>query len=224
MPANSDTTRSRCGRLVDSCPECLAERNYRPSRESEEENRNPLPPMMKFSTLLIALFITTSAVADKSAFEQHGAHVHGEAKLTIAQDGNHLEMEFVSPGMNIVGFEHPPADQAQTQAVNAALAILNQPQRVFGFPAAAGCEPSAINVHTSSEHHEHEGADHDSGETHSEFSASYRLECADTSQLDHIGINIFKLFPGTRVIDAQSITDRGQKQADLTPDSASFNF
>lgn len=179
---------------------------------------------MKFSTLLAALFIATAAVADESAFEQHGAHVHGEAKLTIAQDGNHLEMEFVSPGMNIVGFEHPPANETQTNAVNAALAILNQPQRLFGFPAAAGCKPSAIDVHTSREHHEHEGADHDAAETHSEFSASYRFECANTSLLEQVEVNLFKLFPDTQVIDVQSITDRGQKQADLTPGSATFNF
>lgn len=150
--------------------------------------------------------------------------MHGEAKLIIAQDGNQLEMEFVSPGMNLIGFKHPSANQIQTNAVNAALAILNQPQRLFRFPPTAGCQPSAIDVHTSSEHHQHEGADHDAAEAHSEFSASYSFGCANTSQLDRVEINLFKLFPDTRVIDVQSITDRGQKQADLTPDIATFSF
>lgn len=180
--------------------------------------------MTKFPLILATLFLATSAIAGEPAFEQHGAHVHGEGKLMIAQDGNQLEMEFVSPGMNLVGFEHPPANPAQTDAVNAAIATLKQPLRLFGFPPAAGCKPGKSDVHTSSEHHEHEGTDHDAREMHSEFSASYHLECANTSQLDHIGINIFKLFPGTRVIDVQSITDQGQKQADLTPDNATFNF
>ncbi len=37
---------------------------------------------------------------------QLGPHMHGHGKLDMALEGNRLEMELNSPGMDIVGFEH----------------------------------------------------------------------------------------------------------------------
>ena len=43
-----------------------------------------------------------------AARETHGAHVHGVANLNMAFAGGALEMEFESPAMSILGFEHRP--------------------------------------------------------------------------------------------------------------------
>jgi Protein of unknown function (DUF2796) len=37
-----------------------------------------------------------------------GAHEHGHSVLNIAIEGDRIEMELMSPGMDIVGFEHAP--------------------------------------------------------------------------------------------------------------------
>lgn len=170
--------------------------------------------------------MATPLLADEHNFEQHGLHVHGEVRLMIAQDGDQLEIDLVSPGVNMVGFEHPPSTQAQKEAINGAIATLKQPLRLFGFPSAAVCKAISVEAQISKEHHdEHENHDeHDEPSGHSEFSASYHLDCAKISQLDRIEINLFKLFPATKVIDVQSITDRGQQKMDLTEDNATLKF
>ncbi|MBV2097249.1 MAG: DUF2796 domain-containing protein, partial [Candidatus Thiodiazotropha sp.] len=94
--------------------------------------------------------------AAESDHEHHEAHVHGEAELLIAIEGDALEIEFRSPAMNIVGFEHQPADKAQMEAVEAAIGTLKQAELVFGIPSGAKCEPVAIEVESPlAEHAEH---------------------------------------------------------------------
>jgi len=181
-----------------------------------------LNPASKAALLSACLFtISNWAHAEDAAFEQHSAHVHGVAQLSIAQDGDTLEMEFVSPAMNIVGFEHRPADNAELDAMASALATLRAPGLVFELPAAAGCTPQSVEVHapaTEQDAHAGEHAHQHQGEhEHSDIAGHYRFLCADMQRLDHIGVSIFKLFPGTRVIQVQSATERGQRETELTP-------
>lgn len=178
---------------------------------------NPASKAALLSACLLA--ISNWAHAEDAAFEQHGAHVHGVAQLSIAQDGDTLEMEFVSPAMNIVGFEHRPADNAELDAMASALATLRHPGLVFELPAAAGCAPQSVVVHAPAaeqdahaDEHAHQG-EHE----HSDIAGHYRFLCADMQRLNRIGVSIFKLFPGTRVIQVQSATDRGQRETELTP-------
>jgi len=177
------------------------------------------------------LFLITSAMGSEPGFEQHGAHVHGVGKLMIAEDGNQLEIQFVSPGMNIVGFEHLPSNAAQKAAISKAIDTLKQPLRLFGFAASAGCKTVSAKAQIGKEQHhedemdhEEEGEHHDEHEGHSEFSATYRLACTNLSRVEGIEVNIFKLFPATRVIKVEAISDRGQKQMDLTPANTTLEF
>ena len=50
-------------------------------------------------TLLLPLFLIAKVHAEE-------AHIHGLATLTLALEGNSLEIEFESPAANLVGFEH----------------------------------------------------------------------------------------------------------------------
>ena len=49
------------------------------------------------------------------------AHVHGEAELTIAFEGQRIEMQLVSPAANIFGFEHAPKNDEQNEQVHLSL-------------------------------------------------------------------------------------------------------
>ena len=57
---------------------------------------------------------------------QHGAHVHGAAQLTVAQEGTQVLLELESPAANIFGFEHPPSDAQQRTVVREAVAALEE--------------------------------------------------------------------------------------------------
>ena len=52
----------------------------------------------------------------------------------------------------------------------------------------------------------------------------YRFHCVEMSLLDSIAIEIFKQFPGTEVIEVQSISKAGQKRMELTPDQNSLEL
>lgn len=186
-------------------------------------------PTTRSGVILLSIFLLAAASAlhaEEAAFEQHGPHVHGHARLLIAQQGDALEMELVSPAMNIVGFEHRPTSNAQLDAMASAMATLRQPAELFELPADAACKVQSVEVHTTAEHHhEHEdhnreqdASQHEDEEGHSDIAAHYRFQCGDVAQLEQIGVNIFKLFPGTRVIQVQMATERGQRETDLTPE------
>lgn len=180
----------------------------------------------------LLLVISIQLSADDSDYEQHGAHVHGEAEMLIAVEGLTLEMELHSPAMNIVGFEHQPKNEQQTDVVEKAIETLKQPGMIFTLPAAAQCNPEMIDVVTSlSKHkheheqeHEHEHEHEHDAETHSDFTAHYHFQCADLKKLDKIEFNLFEQFPGTERLEVQSISNKGQQKIDLTPGNTTLEL
>lgn len=164
---------------------------------------------------LSLLLLVSSSSLYASEHEHHAAHVHGEAKLLIAVEDNRLEIEFISPAMNIVGFEHLPVDEAQQRAVQSALETLKRPELLFSLEVAADCIPVSVEVASPlAGHHMH--ADEEEG--HSDFTGHYQFQCAAASRLERIDVELFKRFPGTEVIEVQSVSKRGQLKIDLTPE------
>ncbi|MEW8381958.1 MAG: DUF2796 domain-containing protein, partial [Candidatus Thiodiazotropha taylori] len=159
--------------------------------------------------LSIPLLAASSQLHADSDHEQHDAHVHGEAQMLIALDGTSLELEFKSPAMNIVGFEHQPKSEKQVNAVKAAMEILKQPKQIFTLSSDAQCNPVSIEVesplakHDGDEHdhdHDHKHDDdhkrHDDhmheAESHSDFTAHYSFRCEQPSELKKIEFDLFK--------------------------------
>ncbi|MGB1290473.1 MAG: ZrgA family zinc uptake protein, partial [Porticoccaceae bacterium] len=66
--------------------------------------------MKKHTVSIIGLVATFFVLVNATFAEQKAAsldaHVHGLSQLTIAVEGETVELEFSSPAMNLVGFEH----------------------------------------------------------------------------------------------------------------------
>ena len=94
--------------------------------------------MTKVRSFLIGmlgmLVSTTSIVNAEELSSNLDAHVHGLSELTIAMDDKELEIQFVSPAMNIVGFEYQATTQKDIATVQQAAKALNDHQRHFAFP------------------------------------------------------------------------------------------
>jgi hypothetical protein len=193
--------------------------------------------------LLIGLIITFAfsmpLVAGEHEHEQHDAHLHGEAELLVAVDGKRLEIEFMSPAMNIVGFEHHPSTEEQQAAVASAIATMKKPEVMLSLSPDAKCTlvSAAIDTplagHEAHDKHEKEGHEHEehaehegepAEETHSDFTAHYRFNCEEPGKLTTMDIGIFKQFPGTESIEAQTISNRGQHKLDLTPEKTTLEL
>ena len=91
------------------------------------------------------------AIVSQGAAEErvHDAHVHGVSRLNIAIEGNTVEMELLSPGANIVGFEHK-AESAEDKALVArAAAVLHDGEKLFAFPSGAECRLQTAKVESA---------------------------------------------------------------------------
>ncbi len=113
---------------------------------------------MKLTPLPI---IAALSVLPTAATAQESAHVHGIATLNLAIEGDELEIEFVSPADNIVGFEHEASTSAERNAIKTAIKKLENATTLFDLPSSAGCKLHEAEVrHTHDEHDEHGHDDH----------------------------------------------------------------
>ncbi len=112
---------------------------------------------------------------------QQSAHVHGIATLNLAMEADELEIEFVSPAGNIVGFEHEAVTAAERRAIRDAIEQLRKGNELFDLPLAASCSLHVAEV----EHGGHgRGAD-DEDEDEDEHGAHIGHEAAQDHGDEH---------------------------------------
>lgn len=160
-----------------------------------------------------------------------GAHEHGVARLNAVLDGSTLELELDSPAMNLVGFEHAASSDADKAKVAAVRQQLEQPLKLFGLPAAAGCKEDQQELESplfgdapkaDDDDHDH---DHEHEHAHSDIGAHYQLTCASPDKLAQLDLApLFKAFPATQKINVQLIGPNGQKGLETTPAKAAVAF
>jgi len=139
-----------------------------------------------------------------------GAHVHGEARLHIAVEGDSLYAEFESPAANLVGFEHRPVNPQQEALLEQAGRTLAIADR-FLLLGDASCRLLEADVKVP--HGKGEGSQM---ERHASFRASYRFQCDNLAGLDTIDVALFTSFPDIHRIAVQWLTPGGQGATSLT--------
>lgn len=98
---------------------------------------------------------------------QHGSHEHGAASLDIALEGKRLDIALSSPSANIVGFEYKARTKQDKQRLQQALASLQQADKLFITPAAAGCTLVDTHIENSQDGHAgHDDHGHDEHKGH----------------------------------------------------------
>lgn len=160
-----------------------------------------------------------------------GAHEHGVARLNAVLDGSTLELELESPAMNLVGFEHAAVSDADKAKVAAVRKQLDEPLKLFGLTAAAGCKESDTDLESplfDDKPAKDDDGDGDADEhehAHSDIHAHYRLECASPDKLKTLDLTpLFKTYPSTQKIQLQLIGPNGQQGVEATPAKATINF
>ena len=197
-------------------------------------------------TLFAALaFIASPSVHAEIGTGSHSsqtAHVHGAAELTLAIDGSAIEIDFQSPAVNLVGFEHKASTKKQKKAVHDAKSRLQNAEQLFIFSGNT-CSLTKVSMDLSSlidveknHHKDHDDAsthdshekhdehdEHDEHDTHkehndnhSEIRANYAYSCSKEGDIDSLAVELFKFFPDIETINTQWITGSGQGGAALT--------
>ena len=177
----------------------------------------------------MAMLIAVPAFADPADHRQLGPHVHGQGTLDIAIEGNKIEMELVSPGMDIAGFEHIASTDEQKAAVEKAKAKLADVLAVFKFPSAANCKAETANVENRKETHKPGEKDDDDDDKpgapqHSEFHATYTITCEAPERVTGLETVYFSNFAGAQLLNVNVTTSKGQTQAQMTRDKPTLDL
>ncbi|EKE73511.1 MULTISPECIES: DUF2796 domain-containing protein [Roseobacteraceae] len=167
------------------------------------------------------------------------AHVHGVSTLELAVEGEIIEMNLMSPGMDLVGFEYAASTDADKDKVEAAIRTLLLPENVIALPKAAGCRLTEVLAHlhagdhdddhdddqdddhdqdAATEAHSHDDGDdhaHTEGAAHSEFHARYIFACAQPQELTTLGFPFFERFENAHEIEAHYVTATGAGAAEI---------
>ena len=122
--------------------------------------------MARSAATLLALCFSVAANATE---REHAAHEHGVGQLNIAIEGQEVEIELVSPGADIVGFEHEAESEGDKAAVERALSSLKDADALFAFPPAAQCQIEEAEVESAQlDDHDHHDEKHEHGEEEAE--------------------------------------------------------
>lgn len=90
-------------------------------------------------SLLLSIVLSTKLSIKQSAAQANqslAVHVHGLAEITVAVDQHHLEIELISPAVNLVGFEHQAHSAEEIALVNRAQSMLSRADLLFSLPDA----------------------------------------------------------------------------------------
>lgn len=165
----------------------------------------------KLAALLFSVLVTPVM-----AHEQHNhaatstaAHVHGQAVLNMVISSDMVMAAFHSPLDNLLGFEHPPATEAQQQAYQALLDSLQDANAIFRLNGG-DCELASVQINDPFAE----------ADAHHELDAEYTLNCTDSTAIIGMQTELFATYPRLQKIDVQLIRDAGQSAFTLTEKQA----
>ncbi len=177
---------------------------------------------------LLLIASVTSAFA-----EQRGssAHQHGHSALNMAIEGSEVLMELFAPGVDVIGFEHAPANANEWSAVKDAVALLSASDNLFRLPGSAGCTAQDVDVQVPAQldegHDNSTGddthADEEDGD-HGEFRTDYVFSCNEPQSLTYIDVGLFAAFPGAQELEVTVVTEYGATRVTIGPDDSRIDL
>lgn len=192
---------------------------------------------MKAAVVAVAVLlgaVGSFAAASLAQEEPAPDHAHGAGILNIAIEGPTVTLDLALPAIDIVGFEHAPASDAEHTDLAQARAALQDPFQLIAFPPAADCAADSADIHlaldvpprgTASDSAalvEEEGEETGSG--HAEFVALFQLTCGRPAGLSGLGFPLFGLYPALESLHVLVITPGGQRRFVAAPGSPEIAF
>lgn len=183
-------------------------------------------------TLFIILCLTISIIAGQIA------HTHGEAQLNIIIEPSSIILEFNSPALNIVGFEHSPTSESEKNAIKMGkqklMAAANftfykpkhilQPEQkvsaqIIKTNASLSNETKQNKKHKNKHNHHHKAPQHSTNanqNVHSEFNLKTVYTRPSNQPISKLSTRLFETFSGLKKINVTIIDGELQNQFTLT--------
>ena len=194
-----------------------------------------------YYSLLLSALVTVS-VAEET--RQVDKHEHGVGELNIAVEGNSIDLEFMIPGADIVGFEYKAKSEADIALVKDALIKFDEFNNIFSIPIASNCNLVEADIsinqgdnhkdehdhdehddhdehedeHDHDDHGEHDDHDEHDEEAHNEFVAHYSFNCGNIKEIDRISFPYFTTFPNSGELEVQFVSEIGSTSFEVEGD------
>jgi hypothetical protein len=156
-------------------------------------------------------------VASSAAFAQH-PHSHGVGQLGIVVDNDRLTLLLDIPQHDLVGFERPAKTAREQMTVQAVLAKLGQPERLFTPAAGAQCTLAEKTVEAPLL------TGGPAGDGHGDVEARYVYRCASPAALNEVKTSVLKEFPRLQALTVSFAGPQGQKAGRLDAKNAVFSW
>ena len=180
----------------------------------------------------------TAMPLQKSVIAQElGSHVHGLTELNVVIADQDVQIEFVSPAINLLGFERASNSPEESKLFNEVLEDLQAAEwllgdqlrdcqmstPVFEAPEFGSHEMSEGHEdHEDHEDHEHEDHEHEADD-HADFRVQYLFDCQSAPR-SNLTVTAFDRFAGIEEISVRWIFGRQQGVSNLTPNNATLSF
>ena len=127
---------------------------------------------------------TTAAHAEER--RQHDAHEHGHVSMQLVLEGAELGINIEAPGMDIVGFEHAPEDDAEKGRIQQAVGQLENVTAMFALPEKAMCSVTEAHAEHASlaADKDDDHSDHKDEHKHSDHKDDHKDEASNHSAFD----------------------------------------
>ena len=192
--------------------------------------------LLAASGILLGL---TAMPLQKSVIAQElGSHVHGLTELNLVITNQNVQIEFISPAINLLGFERASNSPEENKLFNEVLEDLQAAEwllsdqledcqmstPVLEAPEFGSHEMSeGHEEHEHEEHeHEHEDHEHETGD-HADFRIQYLFDCRSAPP-NNFTVTAFDRFVGIEEISVRWIVGRQQGASNLTPSNATLSF
>ena len=192
--------------------------------------------LLAASGILLGL---TAMPLQKSVIAQElGSHVHGLTELNLVIANQNVQIEFISPAINLLGFERASNSPEENKLFNEVLEDLQAAEwllsdqledcqmstPVLEAPEFGSHEMSEGHEEHEHEHgeHEHEDHEHVTGD-HADFRVQYLFDCRSAPP-SNFTVTAFDRFVGIEEISVRWIVGRQQGASNLTPSNATLSF
>ena len=194
--------------------------------------------LLAASGILLGL---TAMPLQKSVIAQElGSHVHGLTELNLVITNQNVQIEFISPAINLLGFERASNSPEENKLFNEVLEDLQAAEWLLGdqlrdcqmsTPVFEAPEFGSHEMSEGHEDHEHEHEDHEhehedyghGANDHADFRVQYLFDCRSAPP-SNFTVTAFDRFVGIEEISVRWIFGRQQGVSNLTPSNATLSF
>jgi len=151
----------------------------------------------------------------EESYVSHEAHVHGEAEMTIIIQGGDIAIEFKTPAVNLLGFEHEPESDLQRNKLDVAILDLQDPSSWLQFNGG-DCQLTSTNAGST--------FGDAAPQEHNSLYSDYVYRCQQPQSLKSLSVLISTSYPGVEHIDVQWIKSGEQGSEELSHNKTQLTF